>query len=296
MRSSVGQIFVVCCLLGWGCGDGSTEVLGTGGAEANGATADATTTVPPSTEPDEPTTTTPLARPIEAYVPPEGWSIMRQLGVASALLHEDGATIEVSLIGGPQAEPSDPCARNYELVVAEGEQEVRATIFELHPAGPDEVPDNYTCTSVGHGWRLEGTLKQPLGDRGFVDELTGEQTALVDLAEVLNPAYVPAGWTALPPQVYNGQLERYYSDDTKPDALLYMWSAPVDGLTSVESIRSRDLVEVDEITIRSNEAIQVTSLEDGAVTIAWEEGDHLYQVHGYRVDPTELIAIAESME
>lgn len=296
MRRRAIRIFLTCALAASACG--RTETSGLDAVPNERSSSETTGLETPTSIAATPSSSAPTtARPgrIEGYEAPDGWNVRRQLGVNTALLNTDRVTIESTIIGGPSRGPTDPCARNYELVVSESTTEVRATIFELLPSAPEDQFGNTICTTEGHRWRLSSTLDRPLGDRIFIDELTGNPAPLTDLATVLQPAYAPTGWELEPPLVYGSELELHYTASSATNGLLYARSAPVTEGASIDSLRARDLVQIDEITVRSLPGLRVTSLEDGAVTITWEEDGRLYQVHGYLVDPSELQAMAESM-
>lgn len=294
------RIFLACGLVASACGQteaADLDAAAPGGPpnETTGVENTTSTAPQPSTSAPATTPTTTTQGPIEGYEAPEGWKVRRQLGVNTALLGEDGVTIEVTIIGGPPLEPTEPCAHNYELVVGESATEVRATIFELLPSAPDAQPGNTFCTTQGHGWRLASTLQQPLGNRTFVDDLTGDIAPPIDLATALLPTYAPPGWEPEPPWIYVNSLELFYTNPSEANGLLYVRSDPISDEMQIDSIRARDLVRIEEITVRSLAGLQVTSREDGAVTIVWEEDGRLHQVHGYLIDPSELVAMAEAM-
>lgn len=289
----LGAAFVVTA-----CGASDEADVDTSGTEAT--TPEVTSGPATDSKPSTSTTASGSEGAADGYQPPPGWDVWRQLPLSDAVLNRDGVSIEVPLIGGRPGEPTNPCARNYELTVHETNTEVRLALFELRPGTPDTGSEEYACTDEGHGWRLTATLEQPLGDRPLVNDTTGLPEAVTNLATILEPTYVPAGWEPQPVNLYDRQLERWYLNPSSANTEIVVSSVPLGRGSNLESQREAfegDVVRFEDITIRSTTGLKITSLGDGAVTVVWEEGQRLYQVHGFPgVDPTELTAIAESMQ
>ena len=284
-------------LMATACGASDEPSVDASRTESTAATA----TSAPSTDSELSTSTSAAgAGRADGYRPPPGWEVWQQLRPADAMLNRDGVSLEIPLTGGPPGEPTNPCVRNYELTVNETNTEVRIALFELRPSAPDTGgSEEYACADVGHSWRLTATLEQPLGDRPFINDTTGLPEAVTDLATILEPTYVPSGWEPRPINLYSGQLERGYLNPSSGETIIVS-SVPLGGGSNLDAQRDAfegDPVRFEDITIRSTNGLKITFLEGGGVTIAWEEGQRLYQVQGSPgVDPSELTAIAESMQ
>ncbi|MEM9894701.1 MAG: hypothetical protein AAF962_27955 [Actinomycetota bacterium] len=232
-----------------------------------------------------------------SYRPPDGWAVRRQLPVETAMLARDGLTVEIAFVGGPEGEPEGLCVRNYEFVHQENQDSVEVALFELGASDRGELTGNESCTAVGYGWRLAIAFARPLDERVFIDDLTSDPAPLVDLSEVLLPTISLDGFTEGDPWISQsgwGELTTGFEADSG-DGFVSVSSAPVSDEWNLDWVRQRDLVIIEDEEIRYTPGLEVSSLEDGATTLAWEENGRMYLVHGYLVEPTVLKRMASTM-
>ncbi len=112
----------------------------------------------------------------------------------------------------------------------------------------------------------------------------GQGTAdgpLVGFEEVLMPTWLPDGWQEHSRRPIGTQLSISYGEIDGDETPLTLSIGPVDDRTlNLEAIYERDLTEGTWLDVRggTDNGVLVTSFEDGSDTIAFIEGDLLYQV------------------
>ncbi len=201
----------------------------------------------------------------------------------SVLVTGDGGGLEVVFTGGRIGDLSaDPCHHQYELDLAEAADQVTLTVHELRPVEAIEWSDDRICTGEGHQVRLTASLDSGLDGRSVIDGHDGSGRSAIDEAVFLVPGWLPEGWVERYREPIGSLLTIAY-DEAGGSAfpLLTLTIAPVDDRgINLESIASRDLTESEEISVRGGDlnAVQVTSFEDGATTIAFAEDGIIYQV------------------
>ena len=228
-----------------------------------------------------------------AYRPPDGWALVGDRDIDQLLVAVDDRSLEVQANGAVPIAPGDVCARRYEVWAVESETAVDLTLVELGPAALGSTTDDRgadnggssvgdeVCAQMATTWRLTVELAAPLGERALIDGTTGEVVpAVTRLADALAPAVVPAGWEPIPPAVFRRRLTFGYVDPATSHRWLSITSEPVDDAdANLDALRTAGGSEVDEITIRATDGLQTTSVDDGAITIAWVEDGRLYQVY-----------------
>lgn len=203
----------------------------------------------------------------------------------SALLEDLGHSVTIAFTGGQEGDLEDnPCVGEYDVEVDETSEAVTITLYALRLVNPPAVPDDFGCNDVGHARRLGVTIGgEGLGARRLVDGASGETRIPIDETAMLLPRQLPDGWS----EWYRGPQDSAMVISYGPTGgsgfppLMYLVAQTDDGFFNMDRENiERDLTTVEAIGVRGNSsgAFLVTSLEDGARTIVFEEGGRHHRV------------------
>lgn len=108
---------------------------------------------------------------------------------------------------------------------------------------------------------------------------TSEELTLGAFENVLLPTWLPNGWEQHTVQSTAGQFSVSYGEAGSEPPLTLLVSEPNDRALNLDAIHRRDLTEAEWISVRggTDNAVLVTSFEDGSTTIAFIENGLLYQ-------------------
>jgi hypothetical protein len=199
----------------------------------------------------------------------------------SVVVEDLGHSLKVVFTGGLSGPlEENPCHHDYEVEVSETEDDVTLTVWELRPVIPVASEDT-ACDAVGYRWMLDVSSSAGLGDRAVIDGHDGSAREVIDETAVLNPTWLPDGYLERYRSFDGPALTIAYGPDDDSFPALMLLAAPTDnGLYNMDDVRNPDLTEAEDIGVRGNEtgAVKIRSLEDGAVTIVFENGGRHYRV------------------
>jgi hypothetical protein len=207
----------------------------------------------------------------------------------SVVVEDLGHSLRIIFTGGlPGPLEENPCHHDYEVEVTETEDDVTLTLWELRPVVSVPAPAGTGCDGVGYEWKLDVSSSVGLGDRAVIDGHDGSVREVIDETAVLTPTWIPDGYVERYRSFDGPALTVAYGPDDDSFPALMLLSAPTDnGFYNMDDVRNWDLTEAEDIGVRGNDtgAVKIRSLEDGAVTIVFEnEGRH------YRVTAQAFVA------
>lgn len=209
----------------------------------------------------------------------------RPLRWESALLEDLGHSVTIAFTGGREGDLEDnPCVGEYDVEVEETAEAVTITLYSLRLANPPALPDDFGCTAEGYARRLGVTIGgDGLADRRLIDGATGETRIPIDETAMLLPRELPDGWSELYRSPQDSAMVISYgpTGDSGFPPLMYLVAPTDDGFFNMDRENvERDLTTVEAIGVRGNSsgAFLVTSLEDGARTIVFEEGGRHHRI------------------
>lgn len=203
----------------------------------------------------------------------------------SALLEDLGHSVTIAFTGGGEGDLEDnPCVGEYDVKVEATKEAVTITLYSLRLASPPELLDDFACTDEGYARRLGVTIGgDGLMGRRLVDGASGETRVPIDETAMLLPRELPDGWSVW----YRGPQDSAMVISYGPTGgsgsppLTYLVAPTDDGVFNMDRENiERDLTTVAAIGVRGNSsgAFLVTSLENGARTIFFEEGGRHHRV------------------
>lgn len=210
----------------------------------------------------------------------------RSIPWQSALLEDPGRSVTIAFTGGRDGNLEDnPCVGEYDVEVEETTEAVTITLYSLRLAEPPELPDGFGCTDEGYARRIGVTIgNEGLAGRELIDGSNGQIRIPIDETALLMPSYLPDGWSEWDRQPQNSAMVFFYgpADGSGFPPLMYLVAPTADdGFFNMdrENIAS-DLTTVEEISVRGTPggAFLVTSLEDGARTIVFDEDGRHHQI------------------
>lgn len=105
----------------------------------------------------------------------------------------DGSAVVLIFTGGPEYDPSDPCTLGYRADVTETASSVTIGLVAIRP--PASLDEGVGCAALGHPRRLQVQLAGPLAGRTLIERNTGAAQPVFDGSTLLEPAWLPDGWT-----------------------------------------------------------------------------------------------------
>jgi len=222
----------------------------------------------------------------------------------SGLWEDLGRSLTIVFTGGPVGNlERDPCAGEYDVEIDEADESVTITVYSLKLVDPPAGSDTVVCLDVGYGRTLLITIGgSGLGERALIDGARGEVRAPIDRTALLVPGALPEGWSERYQYPQGSAMVRGYGrDEGSGSGELTYLEAPVDdGFHNLnrETLERRELTTLKEIGVRGNDrgAYVITSLEDGARFIVFEEDGRFHQVTIQAdIDETVGLAFVESL-
>lgn len=198
----------------------------------------------------------------------------------SVIVEDLGHSLTVTFTGGPTGPLSELCNTDYDIGIEETADEVVLTVYELELVDPIEYPDDYGCNDVGYPWDIEVTPETALGDRQVVDGHDQSVHPVIDQTQILMPQWMPEGWVELYRSTYDDGLEIAFGPEDSGFPPLQFSSVPTDDEYNNDDFwRSMDLTTAEGFEVRNitgSGSYLVTSMEDGARTIVFNDGGRHY--------------------
>lgn len=105
----------------------------------------------------------------------------------------DGTAVVLVFTGGPEFDPTDPCSFDYRADISESAASVTIGLLAIRPPVPSD--GEVACAALGHPRRLQVQLAGPLAGRPLIERTSGSARPVFDGSTLLEPAWVPEGWT-----------------------------------------------------------------------------------------------------
>lgn len=215
----------------------------------------------------------------------------------SVELADDGRSVRVDFVGGPEFDPADPCSLAYEGTATIIGEELEIGIRAMqHPKAP---PPRMGCGDIGHPRTLELELERPFTG-SVVRDLAGQVFHLEPPTGLARIGSLPAGWELRRQGNVLGtttpRWERVWSPDRDPwpaegDSMLVLIQA-FGGPVATTGGDVRRAAEVN-----GGPALLSVHPPAGEMVVVWSLGDDELALVGNLADFTEadFIRIAESV-
>lgn len=212
-------------------------------------------------------------------------------------LVDDGRSVRVDFIGGPEFDPNDPCSIAYEGTAEVVGEELRIGIFAIQHPMP--LPPEQGCASMGYSRSIVLSLSEPF-EGSVIRDLAGGVLFLEAPPGLATIGELPDGWELRREgNILGGtapRWERVWSPDPDPspaqgDSMLILIQAfggPVEA-TGSEPQRA--------VLVNGRDAAYWMHPATGEMLLVWSLGDDELALVGYLEDFTEaeFIGLAGSV-
>lgn len=212
-------------------------------------------------------------------------------------LVDDGRSVRVDFIGGPEFDPNDPCSIAYEGTAEVVGEELRIGIFAIQHPMP--LPPEQGCASMGYSRSIVLSLSEPF-EGSVIRDLAGGVLFLEAPPGLATIGELPDGWELRREgNILGGtapRWERVWSPDPDPspaqgDSMLILIQAfggPVEA-TGSEPQRA--------VLVNGRDAAYWMHPATGEMVLVWSLGDDELALVGYLEDFTEaeFIGLAGSV-
>jgi hypothetical protein len=184
----------------------------------------------------------------------------------------DRDRLTLYFIGARPAQAGDPCSRAYKAVVEPTNDAMVVSVRAV--AGPPLLP-GHGCTSEGYERSVTVDLPAPLQGRPIVDGASGQRRSISDVALLLRPSWLPAGYHPSGEHVHLDVDTQEWTLEGHPDERLLVEQGDVDKVARP----GFDPVVLDRPTVRGVPAtVWKTRGFDDLVCVSWAEGSEGHRV------------------
>jgi hypothetical protein len=184
----------------------------------------------------------------------------------------DGDRLTLYFTGARPAQADDPCSRAYEAVAEPTDDTMVVTV---RPLAGSPLPPDHACTAEGYARSVTIDLPAPLRGRPIIDGASGQPRPISDVAGLLEPSWVPAGYHVSREYVWLDVDTQEWARDGHPDERLRIEQVDVDKVARP----GFDPVVLDRPTVRGVPATvwKIRGVDD-LVCVSWAEGSAGHRV------------------
>jgi hypothetical protein len=178
----------------------------------------------------------------------------------------DGDRLTLYFTGARPLQADDPCSRAYEAVAEPTDDTM---VLTVRPVAGSPLPPGQGCEDIGYSRSVTVDLPAPLRSRPIIDGASGERRSISDVAQLLTPSWLPAGYHFSWEYVESDLDIQEWVMDGNPNVRLLVEQGGADEVGRP----GLDPVVLDRPTVRGVPAtVWKTKGFDDLVCVSWAEG------------------------